>query len=268
MPTANPCSDACRASRVAFDPVLPTIRSLSAGRTGGGGRGVTRARGDHRGLRPHPSSPTPALTPEAVDRVRDEHDVLVPRHELPLAGGAANDEAVDARGDLDRDQGVVRGQVDLAICAVGRLDGGDESGRRGGGGKGGGWVARAGGRRANCGPRPRPHPHPGPRMVCAVASAGLRRGQRSNACGGPRARRPRRPPTPNRSSLLLSLGLAHRVRARVARGGRRGGRGEHGGRGAAGRARHARPGVRGNAAHGGKRRRGGPAGRQAGRGSV
>ncbi len=35
-----------------------------------------------------------------VDRVGDEHDVLVPRHELPLPRGASNDEAIHAIVDL------------------------------------------------------------------------------------------------------------------------------------------------------------------------
>ena len=35
-----------------------------------------------------------------VHSVRDEHDMLVPRHELPLACGAADDEPLHAAFDL------------------------------------------------------------------------------------------------------------------------------------------------------------------------
>ena len=35
-----------------------------------------------------------------VHSVRDKHDVLVPRHELPLARGAADDEPLHAALDL------------------------------------------------------------------------------------------------------------------------------------------------------------------------
>ena len=43
----------------------------------------------------------PASEPHSpVDGVRDEHDVLVPRHELPLARSAADDEPLHAAFDL------------------------------------------------------------------------------------------------------------------------------------------------------------------------
>ncbi|GER27166.1 phosphotyrosine protein phosphatases superfamily protein, partial [Striga asiatica] len=52
---------------------------------------------------------------EAVDRVADEHDVLVPRHELTLAGGPANDDAFGSALDLHVDERVVRLQVEAAV---------------------------------------------------------------------------------------------------------------------------------------------------------
>jgi hypothetical protein len=66
---------------------------------------------------------------KAVDRVRNQHDVLVPRHELPFARGAANNDAPHAVFDLVIQQAIVGLQIELAVGQVGRLDGRDE--RRG-----------------------------------------------------------------------------------------------------------------------------------------
>ena len=59
--------------------------------------------------------------------VRDEHDVLVPAHELPLAGGPAHDETADASLDLLLHERVVRGEVHLAVGKVRGLESGDEA---------------------------------------------------------------------------------------------------------------------------------------------
>ncbi len=60
--------------------------------------------------------------PKGVDRVRDEHDVLVPRHQVAGAGGAADDDAADAMLHLVVEEGVVRLEVKLAVGQVGGLD--------------------------------------------------------------------------------------------------------------------------------------------------
>jgi len=61
--------------------------------------------------------------------VRDEHDVFVPAHELPLARGAAHDETADARRDLLLHQRIVHGEIHLAVGKVRGLDGSDQTRR-------------------------------------------------------------------------------------------------------------------------------------------
>lgn len=59
--------------------------------------------------------------------VGDEHDVLVPRHELALPGGAPHDQTLHAALDLLLHERVVRREVHLAVWQVRGLDGGDEA---------------------------------------------------------------------------------------------------------------------------------------------
>ena len=61
------------------------------------------------------------LATERVHGVRDEHDVLVPAHELPFPSRAPHDDALHAVADLLLQDAVVRGQVELAVGKVGRL---------------------------------------------------------------------------------------------------------------------------------------------------
>lgn len=69
-----------------------------------------------------------ALAPsERVDRVRDQHHVLVPAHQLALARRAADHQAVDAGRELRGDERVVAVEVDAAVGEVGGLDGGDQA---------------------------------------------------------------------------------------------------------------------------------------------
>eukprot|EP00212_Chloropicon_laureae_P007648 CAMPEP_0197494824 /NCGR_PEP_ID=MMETSP1311-20131121/32534_1 /TAXON_ID=464262 /ORGANISM="Genus nov. species nov., Strain RCC856" /LENGTH=340 /DNA_ID=CAMNT_0043040267 /DNA_START=74 /DNA_END=1097 /DNA_ORIENTATION=+ len=67
------------------------------------------------------------VAPEGVHRVRDEHDVLVPRHELPLARRAADDDALNAVLDLLLQEGVVRREVEAPVLEVRGLEGRDQT---------------------------------------------------------------------------------------------------------------------------------------------
>ena len=134
MPTSKPWSVACSASRVELLPVLP----ITCGQCGCARRQRTAATPllgsrPRQQAEPHallgiafrsasssagtwPATVTHLYPPaEAVDGVRDEHDVLVPVHQLPLAGGAAHDQAVHAGLDLVVHKVVVPGQVE-ATC--------------------------------------------------------------------------------------------------------------------------------------------------------
>ena len=70
---------------------------------------------------------SPLAPSERVDRVRDQHHVLVPAHQLALARRAADHQPVDAGRELRGDERVIRVEVDAAVGEVGGLDGGDEA---------------------------------------------------------------------------------------------------------------------------------------------
>jgi ABC-type uncharacterized transport system ATPase subunit len=63
---------------------------------------------------------------KVLGSVRNEHDVLVPGHEMAFACGATNDKAVGVTGNLLLHKGVICLKVDPAIGEVGRLDGSDK----------------------------------------------------------------------------------------------------------------------------------------------
>lgn len=67
------------------------------------------------------------VVPEHFGRVRNQHHVLVPAHQLALAGRAADDEPVHAVLDLVLHYPIEGVQVELAVLPVGRLDGCDHS---------------------------------------------------------------------------------------------------------------------------------------------
>lgn len=76
-----------------------------------------------------PSAVTPSISnnldlfSKAVNGVCYEHDVLVPRHQVALASGASDDQAVHAMLDLVGDKFVERVQIELAVGEVRGLDG-------------------------------------------------------------------------------------------------------------------------------------------------
>lgn len=90
IPTAKPCSVACSASRVELEPVFPTTTTC--------GRGPEKRQTNKSPAAPAARQERAAShpVPELVDRVGDQHDVLVPGHQLALSGRPANDDALDA----------------------------------------------------------------------------------------------------------------------------------------------------------------------------
>jgi hypothetical protein len=74
--------------------------------------GVVRARVAHNG----------ASVTKLVLGVRDQHDMLVPPEEVPLARGSPDNEALDTVLDLVLCVRIKRAQVDGAVRIVGRLD--------------------------------------------------------------------------------------------------------------------------------------------------
>jgi hypothetical protein len=59
--------------------------------------------------------------------VRDEHDVLVPAHQVSLPRRAAHNQALNARRDLLLNQAVIAEQVNAPVGKVGRLNGRDQA---------------------------------------------------------------------------------------------------------------------------------------------
>lgn len=65
--------------------------------------------------------------PKAVHRMRNEHDVLVPGHQLALPCGAPHNEPLHPMLQLHVHKVVVRLQIKAAVRQVGGLDGGDQA---------------------------------------------------------------------------------------------------------------------------------------------
>lgn len=68
------------------------------------------------------------LLAKYVDCMCYEHDVLVPGHQMALACGAANDQAINASVNLHSDEFVKGVEVKLSVGVVWGLDGCDEVG--------------------------------------------------------------------------------------------------------------------------------------------
>ena len=68
------------------------------------------------------------VLPKDVDGVCNQHDMLVPLHQLPFPSGSPNNQAIRAVINLDLHQVVVRIQVKFATGRVGGFDGGDDPG--------------------------------------------------------------------------------------------------------------------------------------------